>query len=101
VASYKLIIDPGATQDVQQAIDYYETRGHGLGIKFESALNKQLLSLQKNPFFQIRYDDVRCLPLSKYPYMVHFTINEAHQLIIIRGVFNTARDPSVWQHRVS
>lgn len=96
---YHLIVDPRAIGDVQQAIDYYETKEPGLGVKFESALNEQLLRLEKNPFFQTRYEDVRCLPMSKYPYMVHFTVDEVKQLIIIRGVFNTARDPKIWQQR--
>ena len=97
--AYSLVIDPRATQDVQQAINYYEERQHGLGKKFENALNKQLLRLQQNPFFQIRYDGVRCLPLKKYPYMVHFTIDEDSQLIIVRSVFNTSRDPEIWKQR--
>lgn len=96
---YSLIIDPRAIEDVQQAIDYYEAQEPGLGVKFERSLNEQLLRLQEHPFFQVRYDDVRCLPLSSYPYMVHFTVDEFKELIIIRGVFNTARDPTIWQQR--
>jgi hypothetical protein len=56
--AFVTVIDPGAMQDIQQALDYYEDQEPGLGKQFESTLNDSLLKLEKNPFFQIRYDDV-------------------------------------------
>jgi toxin ParE1/3/4 len=74
--AYKLVIDPKAIHDIQQAIDYLDEKQSGLGKQFESSLNKHVLALNKHPFFRIRYDDVRCLPLNKFPYMIHFTVDE-------------------------
>ena len=51
---FTLVIDPRAIRDVQEAIDYYDEQQAGLGEKFEIALNKNLLILEKNPFFRIR-----------------------------------------------
>ena len=97
--AYTVFIDPRAIWDIQEAIDYYDEQQAGLGKKFESALNNQLLTLEKNPFFQVRYDEVRCLPLKKFPYMLHFTINEQEKLVVVRALFNTARNPKVWKNR--
>jgi hypothetical protein len=47
--AYSLVIDPKAIQDIQQAIDYYDEQQTGLGKRFESALNKRLITLEKNP----------------------------------------------------
>jgi len=74
-------------------------KGLGWGLTFEEELNSHFSSIQINPFFQIRYDDVHCLPLKKHPYMVHFTINEADKKVTIRAVFHTAQDPEKWRHR--
>lgn len=95
--AFVIVIDPRALQDIQLAIDYYDEQQTGLGKQFEDALNQHLLILEKNPFYQVRYDDVHCLPLKKYPYMLHFTINEERKRIIIRAVFNTFRDPEIWK----
>ena len=97
--AYTLIIDPIAIQDIQKAIDYYDEQQPGLGKRFEAALNKHLITLEKNPFFRIRYDNVHGLPLKKFPYMVHFTIDEDQQVVIVRAVFHTALNPKEWKKR--
>lgn len=98
--AFRIIIDPDAIHDIQGIINYYDEQQTGLGEKFESVLNKHLLTLHKNPFFQIRYDDVHCLPLKKFPFMVHFTIHEADKLVIIRAVFHTSINPENWKKRM-
>lgn len=97
--AFTLVIDPGVIRDIQEAIDYYDEQQTGLGERFEAALNKHLLTLEKNPFFRIRYDDVRCLPVKKFPYIVHFTIDEVQQVVTIRAVFHTALNPKKWKGR--
>jgi|GEM_PF-2553306 len=65
--AYTAVIDPRAMQDVQKAIEYYDEQQPGLGEEFENQLNEHLLLLEKNPFFQIRYDDIHCLPFETLP----------------------------------
>ena len=97
--AYSIVIEPVALEDIQQGIDYYDEQQIGLGEKFEVAVNKHLTALEKNPFFQVRYDDVHCLPVKKYPYMIHFTINEADNTVTVRAVFHTSLDPKKWTDR--
>lgn len=96
---FSINIEPLALQDIQKAIDYYDEQQIGLGEKFEAAINHHLVTLIKNPFFQIRYDLVHCLPMKKYPYMIHFTINEQDKSLTVRAVFNTSLDPKKWNKR--
>lgn len=95
--AFTLVIDPRAIRDVQKAIDYYDGQQAGLGERFERALNKRLLVLEKNPFFRFRYDHVRCLSVKKFPYMVHFTVNERQQVVTVLAVLHTSLDPKKWQ----
>jgi toxin ParE1/3/4 len=97
--AYSLVIDLRAVRDIQQAIDYYEEQQEGLGKKFESVLHIHMSSLQINPFYRIRYDTVRCLPLKIFPFMVHFTVEEKLKLITIYAVFHTSIDPDLWKKR--
>jgi len=89
---YSIFLDKRVIDDIQHAIDFYEGASKGLGQKFESYLNKYISSLIKNPFFQIRYDQVHCLPLKKSPYMIHYTIKQNH--IYIHAVIHTKLNPS-------
>lgn len=97
--SYTVVLEPKAIQDIQEIIDHYEEEQPGLGEKFENALHQHLLTLQKSPFFQKRYENVRCLPLKKFPYMVHFTIDEKETLITVIAIFHTSLDPENWKRR--
>lgn len=94
---YKIYIDSRAIKDVQNSIDYYDEQVPALGKKFENEVDRHLTLLKSNPFFQIRYDNVRCLPLKKFPFLIHFTINEIEQTVIIRAVFHTSLSPSKWK----
>jgi toxin ParE1/3/4 len=93
---FKVSIEDNALLDIQEAIDYYDDQQIGLGKKFEHSLHKSITALTKNPFYQIRYDHIRCLPLKKFPYMIHFEVLEAIRLIRIIAVFHTAQNPEKW-----
>ncbi len=97
--TFEVILDPRAIKDIQNIIDYYDDRQFGLGYKFESELNNQLSELYTNPFFQIRYNNVHCLPLNRFPYMIHFTIDEKKKIVTVRGVFHTSRSTDIWRDR--
>ena len=97
--SFSIVIDHRALKDIQQAIDYYDEQQSGLGKRFEMVLHKNLRLLQKNPFLQIRYDNIRCLPITRFPYMVHFTVDESRKIIAIRAVFHTSRSTKNWEKR--
>lgn len=90
---FNTIILPSAIKDIQQIIDYYDSVQFGLSEKFYDELNDYILSLQKNPYFQLRYSTVRCLPLKNFPVMIHFIVDEKLNNIYIRAVLNTHKDP--------
>ncbi|VAX37053.1 hypothetical protein MNBD_UNCLBAC01-296 [hydrothermal vent metagenome] len=96
---FDISIEPLALQDIQKEIDYYDEQQIGLGHTFEEILDNHFTSIETNPFFQIRYDNVHCLPVNKYPYMIHFTINETDNKVTVRAVFHTSLDPDKWTDR--
>lgn len=96
---FRVVIDPLAIRDVQEAINYYDEQLASLGKKFLAELNKKLTLLEKNPFLRIRYDSVRCIPLKNFPYLVHFTVDENKNTVHVRAVFHTSLDPEKWVKR--
>jgi len=97
--TFKIRIEQEALADIQQAVTWYNEQQAGLGHKFHDEVKASFKKLKINPFFQIRYDNVRCLPLRKFPYMIHFTIHEQDKLLIIWAIFNTGRNPDIWKKR--
>ena len=92
--NFLIKLDLNALKDIQNAIDYYDEKQIGLGQRFEAYLNKYFKSLSKNPFYQNRYDNIHCLPLKKYPFMIHFSIEENQKTIYIHAVLNTKLNPN-------
>lgn len=90
--SYPVLVDSRAIHDIQEAIDKYGTQKSGLGVRFENTVNKHMLILEKNPFSQIRYDNVRCLPIKKFSFMIHFILDETNNLVIVKALLHTSRN---------
>lgn len=97
--TYKVKLEPLAIEDIQEAMDWYNTQKRNLGKQFFKKLEEYFEILKISPFFQLRYDDVHCLPIKKFPFMIHYTINEKTQTVVIRAIFNTHRNPKLWKKR--
>jgi hypothetical protein len=85
--------------DIQEGIRWYNSCQEGLGLRFMETVEKDFNILRLNPHFQVRYDNVRCLPVKIFPYMIHFIIEEDARRIVILGVICTLKDPDKWSGR--
>jgi hypothetical protein len=95
--AFKFKIEPDVYIEIQKNIDHYNSKQKGLGRKFWLEVNHYFKAIRKNPFYQVRYDSVRCLPLKKFPAMIHFSVDEKSKTIIVRAIINTFKDPqSSW-----
>lgn len=86
-------INPEAKIDIQNLINYYNSQKEGLGKKFHLEIKNYFTAIKKNPYYQIRYNNVRCIPLRKFPVMIHYTIDVKLEIVIIRAVINTNLNP--------
>ena len=91
---YKIVFSPKAITDIEEAINYYNQQLLGLGNKFISDLIIIYKAINGNPFFAtIKYDNVRCAGLKKFPFSIHFTIDKERRIVTIVAVFNTWKEP--------
>ena len=97
--AFKIQIDQEASEDIQKAIEWYNQHRTGLGRRFHEIVKTSINGLSRHPFYAIRYRNVRCLPLKKFPYMIHYTVDETHKIVVIQAVFHTSRDPERWDER--
>ena len=90
---FKVIVEKRALNDLSNAFEYYNEQKSGLGKTFIKAANLCFAELSKNPFYQVRYDSVRCVPLSKFPFMVHFKADEKSKTVQVFAVIHTSLNP--------
>ncbi len=98
--SFKIILLPEARLDIKDSIDWYNEQKAGLGKIFYQAVKSRLAYLKKNPLhYQISYRNMRNALVNKFPYQVHYRVEEARKLIVVFGVTHTSRNPQVWKSR--
>ena len=90
---YEILIEDRAALDFQNGIDYYDEQQAGLGKKFNDSFENEISALSKNPFYQLRYSTIRCKPIKKFPYLIHFQVNEANKIVFVFAIINTSKDP--------
>ncbi len=97
---YKSVILPLAKEDIREAAKWYNKRQNGLGKRFTAEVREKVHFIRQNPkASNVRYDDVRTAVLNVFPFMVHFTIDEKNETIIISAVLHTSRNPELWKNR--
>jgi len=97
IKKYKLKIEPEAFTDIQEISDWYNEKQAGLGKKFQKTTIRQINSLNNNPqIYAIRYREIRCVMIKKFPYMAHFYINTKDNTVEVLAVYSTDRNPKIW-----
>jgi toxin ParE1/3/4 len=90
---YNIIVSPRAQKEVEQAIDCYIPNLDDAPNNFIKQLQKVYDILKINPFFRIRYKNVRSLKIKKYPYSLYFIVNENRKTVRVLSCFHNKRDP--------
>lgn len=99
---YNVKIEPEALADIQEITDWYNEKQAGLGGTFQKTAIQNINSLHSDPqIYAVRYKEIRCLLIKKFPYMLHFYINNESNTVEVLAVISTSRDPKIWQEKTS
>ncbi len=95
---YKVVIDTDALQDIQLATDWYNEQKPRLGTRFQKQVKAQINSLRINPYaYRIRYADVRCMLVKKFPFLIHFILDDSFNVVKVFALTHTSRNPKIWE----
>ena len=92
--AYKVIVSPHAQKEIENAIDYYALYSADTPINFIAELKEAYTILETNPFFRIRYKNIRAFKLKRFPHSIYFVFNENQNTIRILSCFHNKRDPN-------
>jgi hypothetical protein len=97
--NFLIQLEPDVFNDVQEAILYYDKQQIGLGIRFFQSVSSAIETLSLNPFYQIKYDNVRCFLVKPFPYIIHFIVDENDRKVIILAIIHTSANPANWPRK--
>ena len=92
--NYEIIVLNRAELEVDQIAEYYELISDELGVRFYIEYRNYVETLKTLPFFKVKYNIIRTLPLKKFPYTIHFTVNEEEKTVVIQAVTSNHQDPN-------
>ncbi|SDT63981.1 ParE toxin of type II toxin-antitoxin system, parDE [Mucilaginibacter mallensis] len=98
--SYKIKIKDEALVDILNITDWYNERVPNLGLKFQKNTRLQINTLKHNAYsFAIRYKDVRCTLVKKFPFLIHYIIDEDNKVVNVYAIIHTSRNPKIWERK--
>ena len=98
---FKVVVLQLAKNDVRQARLWYNRQQPGLGKTLNQEMVAALRKIINNPTsFSIRYKQVRLAHLDRFPYAVHFYIDEEKDTVYITAILHISRHPDTPNDRV-
>ena len=92
--NYKALVYNEAKADYNEALKYYQNVSSAVAKKFRNAVAAAIKDIQKNPFYEVKYDDFRLKLVKKFLYLIHYIVNENDNTLYIYGIRNTSKDPN-------
>ena len=85
--NYKIVIRPFVIQDVSDAVKYYKQISPQLAKKFLERVKEARDFIAENPFADdIMYKNIRVRLIKKFPYQIHYLIDEHQKRIIVLAI---------------
>ena len=91
--AYRVIVSPRAQREIEEAIDYYAQHSADAPRHFVQSLKDVYQALANNPFFRVRYKNIRAVKLRHFPYLLYFIVNERQNTVRLLSCFHGRRNP--------
>jgi len=97
---HKYHILPSAQEEFTLAREWYQQQlVRGLSNRFAQAVKICILKIRSNPYAHaIRYKNVRIAHTDKFPYAIHFYLD--NNVIVITSIIFQGRNPLIARRRV-
>ncbi|HUO07265.1 MAG TPA: type II toxin-antitoxin system RelE/ParE family toxin [Phycisphaerae bacterium] len=96
----KAVMLAEAEREIEEAFDYYQLQGEGLGMDLLEEFRRGVDRILENPDRWQQLDYVfRRYRLHRFPYGLIYKISVDRGLIEIQAVMHMSRKPGYWQQR--
>jgi len=97
---FEIIYLPLVYEDIKETNDFYNSRLKGLGKEFVAVVKQEFKTISQHPLlFEVKYKNTRIAFIKRFPFGIHFEIKENTNVIVVKGVYHTARNSEIWYER--
>lgn len=98
--AYSLLYFDEVEADIHEAKTWYKKQQEGLDVKFADAVENVVMQILEFPnSYAIHYKSIRIVHPKKFPYNIHFYIDESNKTVIITAVVHSKRHPNTAKKR--
>lgn len=96
-----LIFHPEAEEELDAAVEYYESKRTGVGLQFQEEVEAAVQAIQITPKLRPTYKNTnfRKCTLKRFPFTIFYLERDTD--IWIAAVAHQKRKPGYWQNRIS
>ena len=99
--SYKIIVSPVASKNIEDAVEYYILKASKkVALDFLNDYRKTYKALKINPLYQYHDENYHFLPFKKFPYIAFFIVDKISKTVFLNAVFHTSQEPDSWKNRL-
>ena len=93
--NFEVISEPVVETDLNDIVKYYDSINPKLTDRFLLQFANTEIRISNLPFgFQIKYKNVRTIQLRKFPFIVHYFLNEPQKQAVIIAVTHSRKKPT-------
>jgi len=97
---YQVLYLDEVENDMTIAKQWYAEKQNGLDIRFDAAIKEVLSIIIKMPStYAVRYKNVRIANTKKFPYNIHFYLDETLEQVVIIGIVHNRREDALYLDR--
>ena len=98
--NYTIMFRRKALEDYDEARLWYQDHSKDSKIRFEKGISQALSKIAAHPkAYSYRFNDVRIMPLKKFPYLICYRVDDVHQIVTVIAVWHQARDREILERR--
>ena len=90
---YEIVYAPRAKIEIFEVLSFYFERSPKVASDFNPELKYIDTALTINLFYEIKYKNVRAIPLNTFPYSFFFTVNETSKIVEVLSCFHQKQNP--------
>jgi toxin ParE1/3/4 len=90
---YKVTVSLRAQKEIEEAVEYYSLNSTIAPGHFIESLQTAYQLLATNPFYAIRYKNIRAIHLKRFPFSLYFILDENLFLVKVLSCFHVHRNP--------
>jgi len=92
---FNVIANDHVSEDIQEAVNFYNQKKDSLRTRFYNSAKREMNSLKNDALlYQIRYENVRCVRVKNFTYLIHYIVNQKTKTVRIYSVVSMYKDPN-------